>query len=375
MKNEQVVILGSFNTNNGITSFVKQNYSQLKKQGWQFHFINIANAKPARELSSLGHYSEVKQLKLGPVKHVLDLARVLRRNRKFSSVIHMHLDSLHNFLPLLIAKFVGYKRIIVHAHSDQRGQYSWKKEVAQKMGMKICAHTATDFIACSQNAADFFYPKNIQQNDSFKIILNSVNLEKFRYMEVANINVRRKFNINDNTFVVGHCGRFNRTKNHPFILRLFVKVHQLLPDSVLVLVGNGENFIEVKKLAEKLGIMENVIFTGYIKNVSELQNIFDIFLLPSLYEGLSLSLLENAANGTPCLLSDTQSIESYLLDSTYALSIKDGCEKLWADKVFEVSKKHLDKNQQSSINIRQLEKKGFSDENSVSALVKLYEQQ
>lgn len=375
MKNEQVVILGSFNTNNGITSFVKQNYSQLKKQGWQFHFINIANAKPARELASLGHYSEVEQLKLGPVKHVLDLARVLRRNRKFSSVIHMHLDSLHNFLPLLIAKFVGYKRIIVHAHSDQRGQYSWKKEVAQKVGMKICAHTATDFIACSQNAAEFFYPKNIQQNDSFKIILNSVDLEKFRYMEVANINVRRKFNISDNTFVVGHCGRFNRTKNHPFILRLFVKVHQLLPDSILVLVGSGENFIEVKKLAEKLGIMENVIFTGYIKNVSELQNIFDVFLLPSLYEGLSLSLLENAANGTPCLLSDTQSRESYLLDSTYALSINDGCEKLWADKVFEVSKKHLDKNQQSSINIRQLEKKGFSDENSVSALVNLYEQQ
>lgn len=373
MKNEQVVILGSFNTNNGITSFVKQNYSQLKKQGWQFHFINIANAKPARELASLGNYSEVKQLKLGPVKHVLDLARVLRRNRKFSSVIHMHLDSLHNFLPLLIAKFVGYKRIIVHSHSDQRGQYSWKKEVAQKMGMKICAHTATDFIACSQNAADFFYPKNIQQNDSFKIILNSAALNKFQYTEDANLKSRAEFNISKTTVVVGHCGRFNRQKNHSFVLRSFAKFHQMVPDSKLVLVGNGEDFVKIKDLAQKLGIGKNTIFTGYIDNVAEVQNMFDIFILPSLYEGLSLSLLENSANGTQCLLSDQQTKESYFLDSTYKLSIKDGAEQTWADKMFELVQQDLDKKLQSVKNIEQLEEMGFSEKKSVASLIELYE--
>ena len=147
----------------------------------------------------------------------------------------------------------------------------------------------------------------------------------------------------------------------------------MVPDSKLVLVGNGEDFVKIKDLAQKLGIGKNTIFTGYIDNVAEVQNMFDIFILPSLYEGLSLSLLENSANGTQCLLSDQQTKESYFLDSTYKLSIKDGAEQTWADKMFELVQQDLDKKLQSVKNIEQLEEMGFSEKKSVASLIELYE--
>ncbi|WP_311406649.1 glycosyltransferase [Liquorilactobacillus uvarum] len=375
MKSDSTItILGSFNTNNGITTFVKRNYSFLVEKGLRFTFVNIANGSPANELSELGNYTEVTQLKHGVFKHIKDLYKVLKKSRETSSIIHMHLDSLHNFIPILLAKAVGYKKIIVHAHSDQRGQYTFPKEIAHRLGMIMTAHLATDFIACSQYAADFFYSKKTQSKKKFRIILNGIDLDVYRYNSEKNLAFRSEYNIKKSTLIVGHCGRFARQKNHPFLVKTFSKLHKVHPNSILVLIGNGENYNTTKEMVRKLGLNSSVLFLGYLDDVTSVQNAFDIFAFPSLYEGLSLSLIENVANGTFCLVSKNQSPESFLAGNVCGLSIdgNDASEK-WVEEIENFSKSNnSDKMENSRASIKILKEKGITVEKTVSSLLELY---
>ena len=376
-KSKTIIVLGSFNTNNGITTFVKNNYMSLVEEGFKFEFINIANSAPATELAEIGKYIQVVQFKLGILKHIAGLKSALKQARQHSTIIHMHLDSLHNFIPIVLAKAAGFKRIIIHAHSDQRGQYSFAKNTAHILGMWITGLLATDYLACSQNAADFFYSRGTQKKPTFKIIINGVELDNFRYDASKNIQVRKQLEIPPSTIVIGHCGRFARQKNHPFLIKSFKAFHDKVPNSVLLLVGNGEHFEKVKHLVASAGIKDSVRFLGYIKNVAEVQNAFDIFAFPSLYEGLSLSLIENLANGTECLISENQSPESFQAPTAHKMAIADEVSiNQWAEKMLSFSDATTDrslKEMKSQTNIDVLRAKGFDKKTTVASLKKVYE--
>ncbi|KRL02140.1 glycosyltransferase [Liquorilactobacillus capillatus] len=376
-ESKTIIVLGSFNTNNGITTFVKNNYASLKKDGFKFEFINIANSAPATELAELGDYIQVVQLKLGLLKHINGLKQALKDACQRSTTIHMHLDSLHNFIPLVLAKIVGFKRIIIHAHSDQRGQYSLLKTTAHRLGMCITGMLATDYLACSQNAADFFYSHKVQQRSTFKIIINGVELDSFKYNREKSLLVRKKLKIPESSVVIGHCGRFARQKNHPFLIKTFKIFHDKYPHSILILVGNGEHFERIQQMVASLGLQNNVRFLGYIDNVAEIQNAFDIFAFPSLYEGLSLSLVENLANGTECLISENQSPESFLAPTAHKMPIstKISANK-WAEKMLSFDGLLAHKSSKeinSQKNIKILRTKGFDKETTVASLRKIYE--
>ncbi|ULQ48879.1 glycosyltransferase [Liquorilactobacillus nagelii] len=373
MNDQTIVVLGSFNANNGITTFVKRNYQRLTGLGWSFRFINIANAKPARDLKQIGNYTEIKQLKKGPFQHFTELKRALKLNLKYSKTIHLHLDSLHNFLPIMLAKHIGYRRIIIHSHSDQRGQYGKLKKLAHHLGMKVAAHDGTDFIACSQYAADFFYSRKLQTQSNFKFIYNGILLKKYLYMSTAAQRFRKKYGISENSIVIGHCGRFSRQKNHQFLLAAYNQFHQQHPDSFLVLIGDGENLEEIKRQTAAYKLTDNVIFTGYVENVAEMQNAFDIFAFPSLYEGLSLSLLENLANGTQAIVSKNQSPELFEMKNVHPLEITSTVAvQNWANQMKELSKKKQNKKVESSRAVAYLSKKGFTLERTTAALLDLY---
>lgn len=372
---KKITVLGIFNVNNGITSFVKNNYSVLKrKYGLEFNFINISNARPAHDLSSLGAYYEVTQFGKGRklIKHIQDLRHVYAEVRQNSDVIHIHLDSLHNPLPIMLAHKAGFKRIIVHSHSDHRGQYSFIKEKQQELGRYLTSKYATDWIACSQNAADFFYSKKTQQKKNFKIIVNGINLKKFSYSPELDLKFRSLYRIEENATVIGHVGRFLAEKNHDFLVKAFAEFLKKDSNAVLMLIGNGDHLSDIKRLVANMGLKEHVLFTDFIDNVAEVQNVFDVFALPSLYEGLSLSLLENLANGTPAVLSPNQSEESFSIGKTYKVSLDSPID--WADKFLQLTQKvQLSSKKESSLlNRKEMSQKGFTLESTVRALKELY---
>ena len=369
-----ITLLGQFNQDNGITAFVRNNYTQLYAQGFRFRVINIARERPDEGLRQLGEYRPAAPFGKHPAqlrRHLRTVRRELQAARQVSSVIHLHLDTLANFAPLLLAREAGFHRIIVHAHADRRGQDRWVRERLHRLGMMVAAHTATDFIACSQFAADYFYSPAVQQRATFKVIVNGVAPQKYRFNAQQADETRHRLGIAPDKFVVGHLGRFLPQKNQQFLLRAFARAHQRNQATHLILVGAGRQQAAARELAEQLGITTNVTFTGFLRDPRPVMATFDLFALPSLYEGLSLALQENIANGTPALISPNQSPEARRVGQVQVCPLD---EQQWADKmVAAATNGHPDKLTCSATNAVAFTSAGYTLTATVQQLAALYE--
>ncbi|MFP7774563.1 glycosyltransferase [Ligilactobacillus sp. LYQ112] len=369
-----ITLLGPFNQDNGITAFVRDNYTQLCSQGFRFRVINIAREHPDEGLRQLGKYRTAAPFGKRPdqlMKHLRTVRRELQVARQTSSIIHLHLDTLVNFAPILLAREEGFQRIIIHAHADRRGQDRWERDRLHRLGMMVAAHKATDFIACSQFAADYFYPPAVQQRATFKVIVNGVAPEKYRFDAHQARITRQRLGIAPDKFVIGHLGRFLPQKNQQFLLRTFARVHQQNQATHLVLVGDGKQLAATRELAARLGITANVTFTGFLRNPRLVMNTFDLFALPSLYEGLSLSLQENIANGTPALISPNQSPEAHQVGQVRVCPLD---EQQWVDElVAAAAHGHPDKLTYSVANAGAFVNAGYTLTATVQQLAALYE--
>lgn len=156
----------------------------------------------------------------------------------------------------------------------------------------------------------------------FTIIPNGRNLKKYEYDSKKRIEYRNKLGIASDALVIGHVGRFNRQKNHEYLVRVFSEVYKKKRNSYLVLVGTGEKVDEIKTLVKELELQNNVIFTGVIENVSDYLSAFDVMLLPSLYEGLPLVVIEWQIAGLSCIVSDTVTKECAITSLVKFESIK-----------------------------------------------------
>ena len=130
-----------------------------------------------------------------------------------------------------------------------------------------------------------------------------MDVEKFRYHETVRREYRQRLGI-ENKLVVGHVGRFHEAKNHSFLLESFARLHEQQPDSVLLLVGDGELREEIEKKIAELGIGDSVVLTGNRSDVAELMQAMDLLAFPSKWEGLPVTVVEAQAAGLPCLISD-----------------------------------------------------------------------
>ena len=130
-----------------------------------------------------------------------------------------------------------------------------------------------------------------------------MDISRFVFDEKKRTEMRQELGIN-NEYVIGHVGRFNLQKNHEYLLRIFKEVRVRVPDAKLLLLGDGELFSSIKKLAEEFEIADSVIFAGVHKDVEDYYQAMDIFVLPSLFEGLPVTGIEAQYSGLPCLFSD-----------------------------------------------------------------------
>ena len=146
--------------------------------------------------------------------------------------------------------------------------------------------------------------KYLYGNKSFTVIKNAINTSDFVFNKNIRNQIRAELGITNN-FVIGNVARFSPQKNHKFILNLFKEFLSIDNNAILVLVGGGENEKDIKELAVQYGISGNIKFLGLRKDINRLLQSFDIFLFPSLYEGLPVSIIEAQAAGLPCILSDT----------------------------------------------------------------------
>ena len=165
-------------------------------------------------------------------------------------------------------------------------------------------------IAPSTEAAEFMFGKNCIKKGKAQLLHNGIDLSVYRYSAEDRQNIRKEFNVPENAFVIGHVGRFQTQKNHLFLLEIFSHVCKENENALLLLVGKGELEKSIREKAKALGVLDRIIFTGVRSDVPALLSAMDVFVFPSLYEGMPNTVIEAQATGLPCVISDTLTKEA-----------------------------------------------------------------
>jgi len=260
------------------------------------------------------------------------------RNNGAHKIIHGHMTSTAAIY-LKIAKKYGVKTI-AHAHNVSLGN-----DIAAKIKDILQArlkHTADYLFACSAAAGQWCYG-----NNNFKVIRNAIDTKKFVYNPAVRELKRKELGI-ENKFVIEHIGNFSIHKNHSFLIDIFKAVHEKNNNAVLVLVGGGKLRGDIEKKVEVLGLKENVIFTGIRPDIPALLDAADVFLFPSLSEGLGMVLIETQTNGLHCIASEMIPCEAEITNLLEYVSLKKPAS-YWAYKVLEYAGGYERKNMREEV--------------------------
>ena len=233
-------------------------------------------------------------------------------------------------MDMIAAKLGGAKILAVRACNAPVG-LSLKSRIVHAIFKPILNCVVNVKLAPSRLAADFMFGKSAK----VKLLNNGVDLNFFRFHPDAREEIRKEFNIDDE-FVVGHIGRFHEQKNHRYLLEIFKEIHSKREDSVLLLVGTGELEQSVCSYAKELGIGEYVILAGQRFDIPQILSAMDVFVFPSLYEGMPNTVIEAQATGLHCVIADTITREANITGFVQYLSLNDSASK-WAAVALEVA--------------------------------------
>jgi len=240
-------------------------------------------------------------------------------------IVHGHVANSAVFYLGLARKKVPFR--IIHSHNTKSADILWKRLrnwVLTRFIRKECA--ANRYFACSRAAAEFLFgPKN-----DVLIVNNAIEIESFLFNANKRDSIRSELSLDDK-MVVGHVGRFCTQKNHSFLIDVFAEFYQNNPNAVLLLTGSGELYDDIKRRVKNRGLGDAVIFTGPVNNVDEHMNAMDVFVLPSLFEGLPLTGVEAQINGLPCIFSDRVTTEVQISDEVLFLPL--GHTSLWVEGI------------------------------------------
>lgn len=240
-------------------------------------------------------------------------------------IVHCHLGSLACF-PLFVAKKSKVPIRIVHNHSSgtiHEPARTFCKYLLKPFAIKFATH----YCACSLYAAHWFFGK--EKANSVKVIYNCINVDKFRHDLEARTYWRNHYGFAQ-SFVFGFVGRLGKQKNPSFLISFLKEAKKVIPNAKLMIVGDGPLNNRLQAMVKDFDLMEDVKFLGNRDDVCALYQAMDVFLLPSLYEGLPIVGVEAQTAGLPCIFSDKITEEIILTDAAVRLPIKNSVAK-WID--------------------------------------------
>ncbi|MGZ9868307.1 glycosyltransferase family 1 protein [Priestia endophytica] len=258
-------------------------------------------------------------------------------------IIHTHVRSTASIFLYLAKKHKV--TTIAHSHSTSNGK--GVSAIVKNLMQFPIRYLADHLVACSDNAAQWLFGKKIIKQKAVIILKNAIDTNKFIYNADIRKNQRSKLAVEDK-FVLGHIGRFNEAKNHEFLIRTFSEVIKKQPNSVLLLIGEGELQASIRNLVSQLKLEDYIYFLGARGNISDILQAFDVFVFPSLFEGLPVTLIEAQASGLKIIASDVITKEVKLTDIIDFESIQSSPEH-WANKILEHSKSYKRNNTQKLI--------------------------
>lgn len=332
---KRILVFGMTENPGGVESVIVNYYRHMDRTKIQFDFLcnSFEPVAYEEELLAMGgrtfHFPARSRNYFGYRKA---LKQFFAAHGAEYAAIWVNVCSLANIDYLIFAKKYGIPKRIIHSHNSQNMD-SKLRGLLHRYNRKRIAKYATDFWTCSEDAADWFYEMPVRA--SVVLIRNAIDVERMRFDPEARSRIRRELGWED-CYILGNVGRLHFQKNQTFALDVLAKLIPDVPSARLVLIGQGE---EEQRLRDKVGQLKldrYVHFAGVQSNVNEWLSSFDLFLFPSLFEGLSVVAMEAQANGLPVLASDGVIPEEVKITDNFTFFNLKNSAQAWAEKIVEM---------------------------------------
>lgn len=331
-----MIKIGHFGTRleyGGVESVVLNYTSQFSNGVFDNHFItqNINSAECIKLFESKGFKIHIVTHKRESIlKNISDVVKVMKKE-KFD-IVHAHMTTL-NFYILFIAWLFGCKVRISHSHNNYI-ETSFASKVINAVFSLLTRLFATDYFACGIDAAKFMYGSaNLKKT---YIMKNAIDSSKFKYNKELRSEMKSNLKLSDK-FVIGHIGRFCNQKNHKFIVDIADRLKNTRQDFVVLLIGTGDLYEEINDEVSQRQLDYFFRFVGNTNETYKYYQAMDVFVLPSLFEGLPVVGIEAQYNGLKLLVSDFVDNRMALNDDKVTfLSIND--VETWVSELNNIQK-------------------------------------
>ncbi len=313
----------------GLETMLMNYYRHIDRTRVQFDFLvhREFESEYDREILSMGgKIHHVSRLVPWSRSYREELKAFFRAHPEYR-IVHVHQDCLSS-VALQCAAECGIPVRIAHSHSA--GAVKNLKYPIKRFYMKKIPDYATALLACGKQAGQWMFG-----GAAFQVVPNAIDLNAYAFDPGLSVRKREALGLTDN-LVIGHVGNFTPAKNHGFLLEVFRELSLRREDAVLLLAGDGEGKTAAMEKAKALGICDRVKFLGSRRDVPELMQAMDIFVFPSLYEGLPVTLIEAQAASLPCLISDRVSKESVITEALVTRKSLDDGAKEWVEQVLQM---------------------------------------
>ena len=331
----------------GNEMFVMNFFRHLDKTKYQVDFLIFENR--------LDFYDEVKEAgskvficpeikgnKLKQLIHQMRYVNKILKNNKYD-VLHCHGCS---FVNIMRSSIPGWKKknikVITHSHNTGMPKNTKIDDILRFFLKWILSHTVNYGLACSDLAGESKYAKKFIHSSQYGLIHNAIEVDKYRFNTEKREKIRTSIGLIENDILIGNIGRLAEQKNQKFLISLLRKINDKYPNIYLIIVGGGDLEKNLKRQAKDLNIEKNIIFTGSVNNAMDYYSAMDVFVMPSLYEGLPFTAVEAQVNGLKCVMADTITKMVNISGDVSFLSLRQKKED-WIDTILENSRSRSSK--------------------------------
>lgn len=292
MNKKKILYVGYSSNMGGIERFLINVCKNLNKEKFEISIL-VFRGKEAcnqRELEKEGiRFLEVTNRKENYKKYIKDLKQIYCEND--FDIIHFNIMNFSLFERIILAKKYSKARLIVHSHSGNLNKVYRKTRMLDKIGRFLTRNIEYEKIACGKEAGEWLFGK-----EQFIVLNNGIEIENYEFNPKNRDEIRNEVGIKKDEFVIGLIARLEEQKNHRFLMDLFYAYQKLNRNSKLMLVGEGSLESELRQKVKELEIEDKVLFLGRRDDTEKIYSAMDIFVMPSWFEGFSISLVEAQAN-------------------------------------------------------------------------------
>lgn len=353
-----LTITPGLNVCGGIESYVMNYYSRIHNDV-EMDFITheIADDTYKNMIEANGdHVYLFPKIGLNVFKVKKQVEEFFEKHHDYD-IVHCHMANAA-FLYLKIAKKYGIKVRIIHSHQNKAAD-KLSHAIRNIPLIKIGVKNANVYFACSKLAGDYLFKKK-----KYYLINNAIDGKRFKYDAAKRKQMRKELGISDDTFVIGNVGRLCPQKNQKFLVDVFCEVNKKV-NSKLMIVGDGELYNDLIIHIRDLKIEDKVLLLPSTSKIEDYYQAMDMFVLPSLYEGLGIVNIEAQACGLKTIVSERVPEIAKISDLLSFVNLSDG-EKAWANEI--IKSKDYERKEQKDI----LAKSGYDIDTECEKLIDIY---